>query len=117
MERVVSVVDCGHLVNPLTAGEQVESGIMYGLTAALFGEIRVRDGAVVESNFHNYEIARMIDAPQMETHFSLAGGDKWGGMGEPGLPPLAPAVCNAIFRITGKRVRSLPLSRHDLSWA
>ena len=117
VERVVSVVDCGHLVNPLTAGEQVESGIMYGLTAALFGEIRVRDGAVVESNFHNYEIARMIDAPQMETHFSLAGGDKWGGMGEPGLPPLAPAVCNAIFRITGKRVRSLPLSRHDLSWA
>tara|TARA_B100000470_G_scaffold217041_1_gene200905 strand:- start:250 stop:2181 length:1932 start_codon:yes stop_codon:yes gene_type:complete len=117
VERVVSVVDCGHLVNPLTAGEQVESGIMYGLTAALFGEIRVRDGAVVESNFHNYEIARMIDAPEMDTHFSLAGGDKWGGMGEPGLPPLAPAVCNAIFRVTGKRVRSLPLSRHDLSWA
>ena len=117
VERVVSVVDCGHLVNPLTAEEQVESGIMYGLTAALFGEIRVRDGAVVESNFHNYEIARMIDAPQMETHFSLAGGDKWGGMGEPGLPPLAPAVCNAIFRVTGKRVRSLPLSHHDLSWA
>ena len=117
VERVVSVVDCGHLVNPLTAEEQVESGIMYGLTAALFGEIRVRDGAVVESNFHNYEIARMIDAPHMETHFSLAGGEKWGGMGEPGLPPLAPAVCNAVFRVTGKRVRSLPLSRHDLSWA
>ena len=117
VEKVVSVVDCGHLVNPLTAEEQVESGIMYGLTAALFGEIRVRDGAVVESNFHNYEIARMIDAPRMETHFSLAGGEKWGGMGEPGLPPLAPAVCNAIFRVTGKRIRSLPLSRHDLTWA
>ena len=117
VERVVSAVDCGHLVNPLSAEAQVESSIVYGLTAALYGKMTVEDGAVVESNFHDYPMLHMADTPKMETHFVLSGGDKWGGLGEPGLPPLAPAVCNAIFAVTGKRVRSLPLSEHDLSWS
>ena len=117
VERVVSAVDCGHLVNPLSAEAQIESCIVYGLTAALYGKLTVEDGAVVESNFHDYPMLHMADTPKMETHFALSGGDKWGGIGEPGLPPLAPAVCNAIFAVTGKRVRSLPLSEHDLSWS
>ena len=116
VERVVSAVDCGHVVNPLSAEAQIESGIVYGLTAALYGKITVEDGAVVESNFHDYPMLHLADTPKMETHFALSGGEKWGGLGEPGLPPLAPAVCNAIFAVTGKRVRSLPLSEHDLSW-
>ena len=116
VERVVSAVDCGHVVNPLSGEAQIESGIVYGLTAALYGKITVEDGAVVESNFHDYPMLHMADTPRMETHFALSGGAKWGGLGEPGLPPLAPAVCNAIFAVTGKRVRSLPLSEHDLSW-
>jgi len=117
VDRVVSAVDCGHVVNPLSAEAQIESGIVYGLTAALYGKITVEDGAVVESNFHDYPMLHLADTPTMETHFALSGGEKWGGLGEPGLPPLAPAVCNAIFAVTGKRVRSLPLSEHDLSWA
>ena len=121
VERVVSAVDCGHLVNPLSAEAQVESSIVYGLTAALYGKMTVEDGAVVESNFHDYPMLHLADTPRMETHFALSGGDsgseKWGGLGEPGLPPLAPAVCNAIFAATGKRIRSLPLSEHDLSWS
>ena len=109
VERVVACVDCGHVVNPLTVEMQIESGVMYGLTAALFGEITIRDGRVEQSNFHDYPIARMADAPRIETHFALSGGGTWGGIGEPGTPPIAPAVANAVFRATGKRLRSLPL--------
>ena len=117
VQRVVSVVDCGNVVNPLTVEEQIESSVAYGLSAALFGKITVADGAVAESNFHDYRVMGMADMPAMETHFALAGGDKWGGIGEPGLPPAAPAVCNAIWRATGKRVRSLPIADEDLSWS
>ena len=116
VERLVSVVDCGNVVNPLTVEEQIESSVAYGLSAALFGKITVANGAVVESNFHDYPVLGMAAMPAMETHLSLAGGDKWGGIGEPGLPPAAPAVCNAIWRATGKRVRSLPIADEDLSW-
>ncbi len=116
VERVVCVLDCGNVVNPLTVEEQIEGGVVYGLSAALFGKITVADGAVAESNFHDYPVMRMTDMPVVETHLALAGGDKWGGVGEPGLPPAAPAVCNAIWRATGKRVRSLPIADLDLSW-
>ena len=116
VERVVCVLDCGNVVNPLTVEEQIEGGVAYGLSAALFGKITVADGAVAESNFHDYPVMRMTDMPVVETHLALAGGDKWGGVGEPGLPPAAPAVCNAIWRATGKRVRSLPIADLDLSW-
>ena len=114
VERVVACVDCGHLVNPLTAAMQIESAVLYGLTAALFGEITIKEGRVEQSNFNSYPIARMADAPVIETHFVLSGGDKWGGLGEPGTPPIAPAVANAIFAVTGKRIRSLPLKNAAL---
>jgi isoquinoline 1-oxidoreductase subunit beta len=114
VERVVACVDCGHVVNPLNVAMQIESAVLYGLTAALFGEITIRKGAVEQSNFDDYQIARMADAPTIETHFALSGGDKWGGIGEPGTPPIAPAVANAIFKITGKRIRSLPLKNAAL---
>jgi isoquinoline 1-oxidoreductase subunit beta len=109
VERVVACVDCGHVVNPLTVAMQIESGVMYGLTAALFGEITIRDGRVEQGNFDSYPIARMADAPVIETHLVLSRGERWGGIGEPGTPPVAPAVANAIFAATGKRIRSLPL--------
>jgi isoquinoline 1-oxidoreductase subunit beta len=114
VERVVACVDCGHLVNPLTAAMQIESAVLYGLTAALFGEITIKQGRVEQGNFDSYPIARMADAPVIETHFALSGGDKWGGLGEPGTPPIAPAVANAIFAATGKRIRSLPLKNAAL---
>ena len=114
VERVVACVDCGHLVNPLTAAMQIESAVLYGLTAALFGEITIKEGHVEQGNFDSYPIARMADAPVIETHFVLSGGDKWGGLGEPGTPPIAPAIANAIFAVTGKRIRSLPLKNAAL---
>jgi len=114
VDRVVACVDCGHVVNPLHVAMQIESGVMYGLTAALFGQITIRDGRVEQSNFHDYEIARMADAPAIETHLALSGGGKWGGIGEPGTPPIAPAIANAVFAATGKRIRSLPLKNTSL---
>jgi isoquinoline 1-oxidoreductase beta subunit len=114
VERVVACVDCGHVVNPLNVEMQIESAVLYGLTAALFGEITIKNGAVEQGNFDDYQIARMADAPVIETHLALSGGGKWGGIGEPGTPPIAPAVANAIFAITGKRIRSLPLKNAAL---
>jgi isoquinoline 1-oxidoreductase beta subunit len=114
VQRVVACVDCGHLVNPLTATMQIESAVIYGLTAALFGEITIKQGRVEQGNFDAYPIARMSDAPVIETHFVLSGGDKWGGLGEPGTPPIAPAIANAVFAVTGKRIRSLPLRNASL---
>jgi isoquinoline 1-oxidoreductase beta subunit len=116
VERVVCAIDCGHIVNPLTVAEQMESGIVWGLTAALYGQISIENGRVVEGNFDDYQMLRLDAMPEVETHLALTGGDKWGGVGEPGVPPIAPAVCNAIFKITGKRIRSLPLRNHDLRW-
>jgi isoquinoline 1-oxidoreductase subunit beta len=116
VDRVVCAVDCGHVVNPLTVAEQMESAVVYGLTAALYGQITIKNGRVVEGNFDDYQMLRLDAMPEVETHLALTGGAKWGGIGEPGVPPLAPALCNAIFKVTGKRVRSLPLSNHDLNW-
>jgi isoquinoline 1-oxidoreductase beta subunit len=116
VERVVCAVDCGHVVNPLTVAEQMESSVVWGLTATLYGQITIKDGRVVEGNFDDYQMLRLDAMPEVETHLALTGGKKWGGVGEPGVPPIAPAVCNAIFKVTGKRIRSLPLSNHDLNW-
>ncbi len=114
VERVVVVVDSGHVVNPRTVEMQMEGGVIYGLTAALYGEISIKNGAVEQGNFDTYEMVRMADAPKIEVHMALTGGSKWGGIGEPGTPPIAPAVCNAIFAATGKRIRSLPIKNQDL---
>jgi isoquinoline 1-oxidoreductase subunit beta len=113
VHRVVSAIDAGHVVNPLTVEMQTESAVVYGLTAALYGEIGIKNGRVEQSNFHDYRMLRMAEMPQVETVIVPSGGF-WGGVGETPLPPLAPALCNAIFAATGKRVRSLPLKNHDL---
>jgi isoquinoline 1-oxidoreductase beta subunit len=115
--RIVSVIDCGNLVNPLTAEEQVESAGIWALTAALYGKLTVVDGVVQEANFDGYRMLRMSETPVLETYFSLAGGEKWGGIGEAAVGTVAPAVTNAIFRATGKRVRSLPIADQDLRWS
>ena len=94
---------------------QIESGVIYGLTAALFNAITIKDGAVEQGNFDTYKMVRMADAPRIETYLTLSHGARWGGIGEPGTPPVAPAVCNAIFAVTGKRIRSLPISDTDLT--
>ena len=115
VERVVAAVDCGHVVNPKTVEMQIESGVIYGLTAALYDEITVKNGQVEQTNFDSYQMVRMADSPKIETYLALSGGEKWGGIGEPGTPPIAPALCNAIFAATGKRIRQLPVKNTDLS--
>lgn len=105
--RVVSVIDCGLVVNPLTVTAQVESATAYGLTAALYGQVTLKDGVVEQSNFHDYPILRMNEMPKMEVHF-VEGGTAPTGVGEPGTPPVAPAVANAVFALTGKRLREMP---------
>jgi isoquinoline 1-oxidoreductase subunit beta len=114
-ERVVAVVDCGHVVNPRNVEMQIESGVIYGLTAALYDQITVKDGAIEQGNFDSYQMVRLADSPKIETYLALSGGTKWGGIGEPGTPPIAPALCNAIFAATGRRVRELPISKTDFS--
>jgi isoquinoline 1-oxidoreductase beta subunit len=113
VHRVVSAIDCGHVVNPLTVELQTQSAVVFGLTAALYGEISIREGRVQQSNFHDYRMLRMADMPRVETVI-VPGGDFWGGVGEPPVAPLAPALCNAVFAATGTRIRSLPLKNHDL---
>ena len=115
VERVVAAVDCGHVVNPRTVAMQIESGVVYGMTAALYDQITIEKGAVVQGNFDTYQMVRLADSPKIETHLALSGGSKWGGIGEPGTPPIAPAICNAIFAATGKRIRRLPIKDTDLA--
>jgi len=115
VDRVVAVVDCGHVINPRTVEMQIESAVVYGLTAALYDEITIKDGRVEQGNFDEYPMVRLADSPKIETHLALSGGSKWGGIGEPGTPPIAPSVCNAIFAATGKRIRQLPLKGTDLT--
>ena len=117
VDRVVAVVDCYHAANPNTIAQQIEGGIVYGLTAALYGEITIKNGAPVELNFNTYPLLKMADTPKIETYLNLSGGEKWGGIGEPSVAPIAPALCNAIYAATGKRVRKLPLKHVDLKRA
>ena len=113
VDRVVAAVDAGLAVSPDGLTAQIESGIAYGLTAALYGEITIRDGAVEQSNFHDYPALRMSAAPVIETYI-INSGHTIGGAGEPGTPGIAPALANAIYDATGLRVRQMPMSGVDL---
>jgi len=108
VHRVWCAVDCGVVVNPAIVKAQMESGIIFGLTAALHGRINIEKGRVVQSNFHDYPMVLQRDAPTVEV-LLVPSGDGPGGVGEPGVPPIAPAVTNALFRLTGRRVRELPI--------
>lgn len=114
VHRVTAAVDCGYPVNLDTATAQIEGGIIMGLSAALFEEVAIAGGAVVQDNFWDYTIARLGEAPAITVHFVDNAGPI-GGIGEPGVPPIAPALANAIFAATGKRIRTLPVKNHDLT--
>ncbi len=108
VHKLWCAIDCGVVVNPAIVRAQMESGMIYGLTAALYGRVSIQGGRVAESNFHNYPMLRMNEAPEVEVVLAPSG-DPPGGVGEPGLPPLAPAVTNALFALTGQRIRELPV--------
>jgi isoquinoline 1-oxidoreductase beta subunit len=108
IHRVVCAVDCGVCVNPAGVAAQMESGVVFGLSAALYGELSFKDGRVQQSNFHDYPLLRVHEMPRVETHI-VSSAEKPGGVGEPGVAPIAPAVANAVFAATGKRLRRLPL--------
>ncbi len=116
MPRVDVAVDAGQVVNPDRVRSQMEGASIYGLTAAAFSEITARDGRIQQSNFNNYPVVRMPDAPrEIHVHIVEAGQYAPGGVGEPGTPPFAPALTNAIFAATGKRILELPITKYDLS--
>jgi len=115
VNRVTVALDTRHMVNPQTVAEQAEGSVIFGLTAALYGKITIKDGAAVEGNFDTYRMVRLADAPRIDVHLVPSGGDVWGGAGEPAVPPVAAAVANAIFAATGKRIRTLPIADTDLS--
>ena len=115
IKRVDTALDAGTIVNPEMARQQFEGAAVMGTTLALYGEITASNGAIEQSNFNDYQMARMKDAPR-ETFIHIVPSEAPpAGIGEPGLPPFAPALCNAIFAATGKRIRELPLSRAGLA--
>ena len=116
VRRMCAAVDCGDVVNTDSAAAQIEGGIVFGLSAALVGEISIAEGRVVESNFRDHQMIRIADAPDVSVEF-IRSDAHLGGLGEPGVPPVAPAVTNAIYAATGTRVRDLPIKNQDLSRA
>jgi isoquinoline 1-oxidoreductase beta subunit len=109
VHRVVCAIDCGIAVNPNIIAQQAESAVVFGLSAALYGAVTFKEGKVEQSNFHDYPVLRMQQAPQVDT-IIMASAAHPEGMGEPATPPIAPAVANAVFKLTGQRLRSLPLT-------
>ena len=113
IHRMVLALNCGHAVNPDQIAAQVEGSVVYGLSAALYGECTVQNGRMVELNFHTYPLLRLAEMPKVETVI-VPTGDFWGGVGEPTICVVTPAVLNAIFAATGKPVRTLPLKNVKL---
>lgn len=112
VEKVTCAIDCGRVVHPDNAASQVESGIIYGLTAAMYGQISIEQGRVKESNFHDYEMLRLSESPDIEVVLLETDGAAIGGLGEPATPPISAAVSNALYALTGQRVRELPLKNY-----
>jgi isoquinoline 1-oxidoreductase beta subunit len=108
VHRVVCAIDCGVAVNPESVRAQIESGVAFGLGAALYSTLTFKDGRVEQSNFHDYRVLRLDEMPVVEVHI-VPSTEKMGGVGEPGVPPIAPAVANAVAALTGQRLRELPL--------
>ena len=113
VHRIVAATDCGHAVNPAQIDRQVAGSFVYGLSALYFQECTVKGGRIEQENFDTYEVLRMAEMPKVETIIMPSGGF-WGGVGEPTIAVAAPAVLNAIFAATGKRIRRIPLVNQDL---
>lgn len=116
VHRVSCAIDCGRTINPDAANSQAESGVIFGLTAALYGEITIENGQVMQNNFTDYEMVRLKDSPEIDI-VSVDSGDALGGLGEPATPPIAAAVANAVYILTGQRVRELPLKNYRFTAA
>ncbi len=116
IHRIVVGLDCGYVVNPDNVVAQVQGSVVFGLTAALWGDITIKDGRVEQSNFHDYRMLKAAEMPKVEVVLAPTGGF-WGGVGEPANAPVIPALCNAIFAASGKRIRSLPLDKQGISLA
>ncbi len=117
IEKVVLVINSGYVINPLNSAEQLEGSVCWELSHALYGGLDLEKGRFVNNNFDTYNLMRMDQMPDVDVHFALSQDGWWGGIGEPGGPPSPPAVANAIYFATGKRVRSTPIANHDLSWS
>ena len=114
VDRMVVAIDCGQVINPDMVAAQMEGGVVFGLTSALYDEITIENGAVRQTNFDNYPMMRITDMPRVEVHI-VPSHETPGGIGEPGVPCAAPAVANAIFAATGKRLRRLPFQTSELA--
>lgn len=114
VHRVSCAIDCGRAINPDTVEQQVESGIIFGLTAALYGEITIANGRVEQNNFPDYNMVRLAQTPEIRVRI-VESGEALGGLGEPATPPIAAAVSNAVYILTGQRIRELPIKNHDLT--
>jgi isoquinoline 1-oxidoreductase subunit beta len=118
IHRIVGATDPGYAVNPAQIDRQVSGSFVYGLSALFYQECTVKDGAIEQTNFDTYNSMRLAEMPKVESIVMGAGGtDPWGGIGEPTICVAAPAVLNAYFKATGKRIRSFPLKNHDIAMA
>ncbi|MCJ7593084.1 MAG: molybdopterin-dependent oxidoreductase [Woeseiaceae bacterium] len=117
VEKVVLVMNSGYIINPLGAAEQMEGSVCWELSHALYGGLELQRGRFVNTNFDRYKLMRIHQMPEVEVHFAMSEDGWWGGIGEPAGPPSPPAVANAIFFATGRRIRSTPIASHDLSWS
>jgi isoquinoline 1-oxidoreductase beta subunit len=113
VHRVVLALDCGYAVNPSQIEAQVQGSIVYGLSAAMWGECTVQNGRIKQRNFDDYRVLRLAEMPKVETYIQNTGGN-WGGVGEPLIAAITPAVINALAAATGKTIRYLPIKNHSL---
>jgi CO/xanthine dehydrogenase Mo-binding subunit len=114
IHKVYCAIDCGRVINPDNVKAQMEGGIIFGLSTGLYGEITIENGSVVQSNLHDYRLLKLKNVPEVETSI-IESNKRPSGVGEYGVPPIAPAVTNAIFSLTGQRIRTLPINKHGFN--